>query len=223
MKRLLAVTAGLLIAGTALADIPPPIPKGFKRVPLSFRVVAGAEFPDYTLFTVESVRQIRETTRTASPAKLDAKSPLTLTTSSGASVSRSFELVAVPKNAGKAYGTEKDFHKAIAEGKVAGQVKASTTFQGASSIELKDNDPRKEVVKEFKLIKIDPKDGIVLTEAEAPKKAPGGSEEEDEPTSPDAPAALTPRAGTLVAGLAATAGVVFAGLWLTRRGRRESA
>lgn len=225
MKRLLAVAAVLAVAVPAPADIAPPIPKGFKRVPLTHRVVTDKEFPDYALFTVEVIDSFRGNTRSAAPAKLDAKTPLSLTTTSGASVSRSYELVAVPKDAGKKYATEKEFHKAVADGKVPGQVRSKTIISGGSSRDVKDSDPRKAVVEEYKLEKIDAKDGVVIKSAtpaaagSAPPKDSPKPEEEEEA----AAAGYAPRGGVWVAGLAAAAAVVTAGLWVARRGRRELA
>jgi hypothetical protein len=220
MKKLTAAALSLLLVGTATADIPPPIPKGFKRVPLSHRITTEAEFPDYLLFTVQNVRQIRETSRTAAPAKLNAKTPLTLSTGAGASVSTSYELTAVPKDAAKSYPTEKEFLKAVAEGKVAGQLTSKTLIEGSSATNIKDNDPRKEVVREYKLVKIDPKDGVVITTSEAIKKnSEGQCDEED--VALDSPVTEPARGGVWVAGFAASAALVFGGLWLARRGRRD--
>lgn len=221
MNRLLATIVALIVAGTALADIAPPIPKGLKRVPLSHKITTEAGFPDYSLFVVEKAFVTGKSSLTARPVTLDAKTPLVLVTSAGASVSKSYELVAVPKEAGKNYGTEKEFYAAVADGKVAGLVKAKTVIQGGASTNIKEGDPRKEVVAEYKIEKIDPKDGIVFAKEKADPNVPPppGCDTEDEVT----PTAFAPKGGTWVAGLAGALAVVFGGLWVARRGRRELA
>ena len=222
MVRTATLAAALLLAGTALADIAPPIPKGLKSVPLSHKIASAAAFPDYALFVVEDAFVTGTKSRTARPAKLDAKTPLTLTTSAGASVSRKFELVAVPKDAAKEYATEKEFLEAVATGKVAGLVKSKTVIAGGASTNIKEGDPRKEVVVEYKLEKIDPKDGVVLTKQAADPNVPPppGCDTGDEDA---APSAYAPKGGAWVAGLAGALAVVFGGLWVARRGRRELA
>jgi hypothetical protein len=222
MVRTATLAAALLVAGTALADIAPPIPKGFKSVPLSHKIVTEAAFPDYTLFVVENAVVIGKATRTAAPAKLDTKTPLTLNTSASASVSRSYELVAVPKDAAKGYATEKEFLEAVAAGKVAGLVKSKTVIAGGASTNIKEGDPRKEVVAEYKIEKIDAKDGIVFGKEKADPNVPPppGCDTDDEGA---APSAYAPKGGTWVAGLAGALAVVFGGLWVARRGRRELA
>lgn len=223
-RMLVAVAVASLVASAALADIAPPIPKGLKRVPTAHRITIEKEVADYTFFTVEVIDSFRGKTRNpASPAKLDPKNPVSLTTSVGASASRSYELVAVPKGAGKGFDNEKDFHKAITDGKVAGMVKAKTPFSGSGSADIKESDPRKEVVREYKLEKVDAKEGLVVTPVkEAPKSGSvppkDGSEESDEPSTEVA--AWAPKNGVWVAGIAATFALVFAGVWFAGRNRR---
>ena len=99
-------------------------------------------------------------------------------------------------------------------GKVEGQIKCKGGFSTLTTI--KDTDKRDKVVEEYKLEKIDPKEGLIFTAAKppAPGSAPpkdGGKEEEE--------TAYAPKHGVWVAGLAATLGLVLAGLRLARRGR----
>lgn len=223
-RMLLAVAVAGLMVSAALADIAPPIPKGLKRVPVTRHVTTEKDHADYTFFTVEVIDSFRGKTRNpASPVKFDPKTPIALSPYVGGSASRSYELVAVPKGAGKGFDNEKDFHKAITDGKVTGLLKAKTTISGAGSEDIKESDPRKEVVKEYKLEKVDAKEGLVVTPAkEAPKSAPGkrdGSEESDEPGDE---VAAAPRGGLWVAGIAATLALVFAGVWFAGRNRRSA-
>jgi hypothetical protein len=220
MNRLLLMAlVTLVLAVPARADLRPPTPPGFKQVPVQHRVTTDREFPDYEFFTVQVTdsRPRKTTTRQAKAAKLDPKTPLTLKTFTGGSVSMSYELVAVPKDAGKKYASEKDFHQALCDGKVAGQVKAATGFSGPGSTNIKDSDPRKEVVHEYRLEKIDSKDGIVVKPVTpGGAKGPAGSPPpgEEEPLT-----AYSPRGGIWVAGLAGALAVLLAGLWLARRWR----
>jgi hypothetical protein len=84
---------------------------------------------------------------------------------------------------------------------------------------VKDTDTRTTVVQEYKLEKLDPKDGMVLTrvkEGEAEKKDGGKQEEELDPAT-----AFAPRGGVWVAGLSASLAVILGGLWVVRRNRRS--
>ena len=187
MKWLVATAAVLIVVCPMYADIRPPIPKGFKEVPFKYRIVTAHEFPDYSFYTIELARVQAKTTRTAAHVKLDPKNPVTLSPGGGATVSTAYELFAIPKDAEKKYATEKELHKAIIDWTVPGQVKAKMTFASSGSTHIKDSDPRKEVVEEHKIEKIDPKldakEGIVLTSPKPAKEEPGksGSEECDEP------------------------------------------
>jgi len=227
MKWLIATAAVLLAVPSVHADIPVPIPKGFKEVPFKYRIATEQDFSDYSFYTVEVSELPAASTRTAAPVKLDPKNPLSLTPTSHASFSKRYELFAIPKDAGKKYASEKELLKAIVGWSVPGQVRAKTIFAGESTTQIKESDPRKEVVAEHKIEKIDPKLGIVLTSPKSATPAKGepgkiGSEECDDPDEP-APIAYTPKGGTWVAGLAAACAFVFGGLWIARRGRRELA
>jgi hypothetical protein len=199
MNRLLAAVTGLVLAGTAAADVAPP--KGFKRVVLDNTVTTEKAYPEYAFFLVSGGDKVE-------PVKLDPKTPLVVAGEGRGGRFRLVTLRAVPKDAGKAYPTEKEFHAAVAAGKVEGQVVGKTGF--GTLAEVKDADPRKVVTREWKLEKIDAKEGIVLTSVPEAKKEPSPEEEE---------AALAPRGGAWVAGLAAAAAVALAGVWLAGRRR----
>lgn len=118
---------------------------------------------------------------------------------------RSTTLVAVPAAAAKGFATEKELHAAVADGTVPGAVESKPLGDHAN---VRLNDPRKEVTNRYRVVKIDPKDGIVLEAAmDAPKP------EEEEAAAP----AATSR--WLALGLALSAGLGFAGLWVARRRR----
>lgn len=225
MKRTVAVLVlGLLVAAVARADVAPP--KGMKRVTLDHKITTEKEFPDYIFFTVigggragfggknplgaaEGVTQV----------KLDPKTPIVIPGASrNPGIGRQGHLVATPKDAAKAYGSEKEFLAAVRNGKVEGMIRAKTLLDSITVV--KDTDTRTTVVQEYKLEKIDAKDGMVLTrvkEGEAEKKD-GGKQEEEEL---DPQTAFAPRGGVWVAGLSASLAVILGGLWVVRRNRRS--
>ncbi|MBA4063903.1 MAG: hypothetical protein C0501_09360 [Isosphaera sp.] len=202
MSRLLAAVTGLVLAGTAAADIAPP--KGLKRVVLDNTITTEKEYPDLAFFLVSGGDKVE-------PVKLDPKTPLVIAGEGRGGRFRFVTLQAVPKDAAKAYPTEKEFHAAVAAGKVEGQVGGKGGF-GALT-EVKDTDPRKVVTREWKVEKIDAKNGIVVT------AAPDGTKKEPAPPKEDEEAVSAPRGGVWVAGLAAAAAVALTGLWLAGRRR----
>jgi hypothetical protein len=185
-----ALLAGLLAATAAQADLAPA--KGLKRLPLEHMITTEKDYPEYTFFSVGFLG------KDATPLKLDAKTPAKIT-----NVYRLATFVAVPKDAAKSYPTEKDFHAAVAGGKVEGTIKAKTGF--GAFIEVKDSDPRKTAVMKYKIEKIDAKDGIVLVEVKNEAKP----EEEESLTQPAS------RSVALGLGLAGLLG--FTGLVVVRR------
>src|SRR4051812_29248211 len=108
MSRILSALAlGLIVTPAARADLPPP--KGTKLIPVENKITTAKDYPEYAFYTVSLLQ------KEATPVKLDSNTPLVFTP-----VYRSASLVAVPKNAGKSYGSEKDFLAALAKGKVDG-------------------------------------------------------------------------------------------------------
>lgn len=215
MNRLLfAALVGLALANPASADIAPP--KGLKRVVLDTRITTEKEFPDHAFFLVSGGDKVEA-------VKLDPKNPIVIAGEGRGGRYQLVTLHAVPKDAAKKYGTEKAFHEAIVAGKVAGQLKARDGFPTLAT--LKDADARKTVTEEYKLEKIDLKDGLVVTHTKAgEKKGPTSASPGDgKPEEAEGVTAYTPKAGVWVAALAATAGLVFGGLWLAGRRRREGA
>jgi hypothetical protein len=205
MKRLLGVVAvAILVAGAARADVAPP--KGLKRVVLDNKITTEKEYPEVAFFLLSGGDKVE-------PVKLDPKNPLVIEGAGRGGRYRFVQIFAVPKDAAKNYDSEKAFHEAIAKGKVEGQVKSKTGFGTLTTV--KDTDPRKSVVEEYKLEKIDPKEGLVITAVakKDPTATPPKDGEEEEAT------AYTPRGAAWVAGLAATLGLVLTGLWVVRRNR----
>lgn len=207
MNRFLAaLTVALVAANVAVADGLPP---GAKRVTVDYKITTEKDYPDYLFFTVIG--------KDAVAVKLDSKTPLeVLAKDHKGGRFQARALVAVPKDAAKTYDGDKEFFAAIAAGKVEGQLKSKQFFY--PSLEVKDTEKRNTIVVEYKLDKIDAKDGIVLvSKKDEPKKDNG----KDSPDEEEAPVAGAPRSGALVAGLAAFAALTLGGLWLTGRARRK--
>jgi len=227
-RTLAALVLGLFVAGVAWADVPPP--KGFKRVTLDNKITTEKEFPDYRFYTViggagkgggfKENADAAANAKGVTEVKFDPKTPIEIKGAGrNPGIGRQGHLVAVPKDAEKNYPGEKEFLAAIRLGKVEGQLRAKANFDAITTV--KDSDPRAAVVMEFKVEKVDAKDGIVgkfvREEKDPDKKDP--AEESDEAGDAPAVTAYTPRAGVWVAGLAASLAVVLAGLWLARRSR----
>ncbi|MBA4189207.1 MAG: hypothetical protein C0467_14510 [Planctomycetaceae bacterium] len=218
MKRMLAmfviVTASV---GVARADIGPPA--GFKRLAIEHKITTEKAYPEYQFYSVCGDKVLH--------VKLDPKSPATIAPVGGGVRYRTATLVAVPIGAGKKFANDLDFHAAIGSGKVEGLVHSKISFSAFT--EVKANDDRKVISLEYKLEKIDPKDGIVLISGKEFPKLPvrpgvgKDGEEESEDSDEGTASGYAHRSGAWVAGLAGTFAVVLGGLWITRRGRRDLA
>lgn len=211
MNRFLAVLTLGLAASVAVADVPPP--KGFKRVTVDHKITTEKDYPDYAFFTVIGRNRV-------TPVKLDAKTPIDILAKDRGGRFLTCTLVAVPKDASTHFATEKEFHAAIAAGKVEGEVKAKEGF--FTQMEVKDTEKRNTIVKEYTLDKIDAKDGIVLVaKKDAPKKDSGKDSPDDSPL-PDSPSAtVAPRGGMWIAGVTAALAVMLGGFWLVGRSKRK--
>ncbi len=206
-RTLLALGMALLAAHAVRADGLPP--KGAKRVVADHKITTEKEFPDYAFYTV-----IGKGVVTA--VKLDPKTPVEIPGAArGAGIGRNGYLVAVPKGAEKAYGSEKEFHAAIGAGKVEGQVRSKARLDSADTI--KDTDKRDTITHEHKVEKVD-KDGIVLST----KRDVAAPEKKDSPDAEDGVTAYTPRGGVWVAGAASFAALTLGGLWAVGRSRRKA-
>jgi hypothetical protein len=209
MNRLLALFTVGLVAGVAVADVPPP--KGFKRVQVTHKITTEKDYPDLLFFTVAGNDQV-------TAAKLSEKEPLEIAKDRGGRF-RACVLVAVPKNAGKKYTTEKEFYAAIRAGKVEGLVKSKLNFFLSS--EVKDTDKRDVIVLEYKLDKIDAKEGIVLTVKKSADNKDAPEDDSDTPGDVPTATARAPRGGVWVAGLGAALALMLGGFWLAGRARRR--
>ena len=215
MKRLLAALAlGLLLAAGARADLIPP---GTRNVAIDHKITTDKDFADWSFFVVSGAGRVRE-------VKLDAKTPLTIPGSTAVGNGpapdpdekrkalqlpyRSNLLVAIPTATVKAFPSEKELHAAIWALKVEGMARVKNAFGDHEN--AKATDPRKSVVRQFRVAKIDAKDGIVLEAVKAEGRP--GREEED------------PVAGAypwVAGGLALAGAVGVAGLWVSRRARQH--
>jgi hypothetical protein len=227
MTRVLGVLAlALLVGGAARADVAPP--KGQKRVALDHKITTDKEFPDYRFYTViggggrgggfQGKGDPAASARGVTEVKFDPKTPIEIKAAGrGAGIGRQGSLVAVPKDARKKYASDDEYLAAIRLSKVEGAIRAKTNFDAITVV--KDTDTRTTVVMEWKVENITAKDGFVLKSPDrgepraTPPKDGMDSPEDEEAT------AYAPKGGAWVAGLAATLGLVFAGLWLSRRNR----
>jgi hypothetical protein len=222
MKRVFgALALALLVAGTTRADIGPP--KGMKRVTIDHKITTEKDFSDYDFYTsVGGDGKFGKFNGGGVTAvKFDAKTPIEIKGAGrNPGIGRQGSLYAVPKDAAKKYDSEKDFFAALRSGKVEGQIRAKHNFDSITTI--KDTDPRTTVLMEWKVENLDAKDGFAMkypkldeVKPVPPKEGKDGLEDEEE----DAAVAFAPKGGVWIAGLAATLGLVFAGLWLARRSR----
>jgi hypothetical protein len=212
MNRFFAAAAvAALAAGLVVADVPPPA--GFKRVQVDHKITTDKDLPDYEFFTLIGKDRV-------SAVKLDSKTSVEILAKDRGGRFFGCTFVAVPKESGKNYASEKEYFAAIAASKVEGLVKAKQTF--GTQMQVKDSDPRDKTVTEYKLDKVD-KDGIVLVvkKDEPNKDAPKKDGGKDAPDDGDAPVATVPHGGTLVAGLAACAAVLLGGFWVVGRIRHK--
>lgn len=216
MKRFLGVlVVGLFAAAVGRADLLPP---GTKNIPINHKIETEKEYPDWVFFVVHGSGGV-------TPVKLAPKTPIEIPGSSGIGNGpvprpgqkertipyRASAVVAVAKDAAKDYKSEKEFHAAIEDGKVAGMLPINGHFSDHENVKV--TDPRKSIDRRYLITKIDAKGGVTLE----PIKNQGKQEEEEQ-------AAATPRLFPWIAsGLAAAGGIGFIGLWLARlRGPRPT-
>ncbi len=202
MRQLLAaLVAGLLVAGTALADIPPPPPpKGKKYVDVSNEVVLGKDVSGYVFVTHVSTFPAREDkfAKTELPAGKAVALP-------AGGRRTSVELLAVPQDAAKEFKTDADLFDALKGNKVKG----AHRVYFASSATVADTVKDKAVKWTHTITAID-KDGV--------KKKIEGEGYEPPAEKKDKPPVL---AGSWVAGAAAALALVLGGLWVAGRSRRK--
>ncbi len=161
MKRFVVALAALIVGSAVWADIPPPPPAaGFKRVPIVYKVGLAQAFPEFTFFLVDDWGAV-STVKEFRPIPKEEPSVVKV-------AHRGTRLFAVPKEAVKGYATEKELHDAIIHVQVTGAAKLQ--LGGDTSPDIKKEDPRTEIVKEYIVEKIDPKEGIILRKAKKDEK-----------------------------------------------------
>lgn len=212
MNRLLALAAALLVAGHALADIPPPPPpKGKKYVSVSNEVVLGKDVTGYVFVQRVGTGPGRPTFTYEKVELTPGKAATVPTPGRRGSVA----LIAVPQDAAKEFKTDAELFDALKERKVKGT--HDLGFPGSATVP--DSIKGDTVKWTHTVTAIDPKGGFKATvEGEgrpaAKGEAPGKPEEED------GAEARAPRGGTWVAGLAAALAAALGGLWAVGRARR---
>jgi hypothetical protein len=220
MNRLLALLTVGMIAGAAVADIPPPPPpKGKKYVSVSNEVVLGKDVSGY-VFVQSRQGFIGPGMLVSNYEKLEPSA--TKPTAIAAGGRRiSVRLFAVPQDAAKQFKTDAELFEALKANKVTGA--HSIAFDDTATVSDK---VKGDSVKWTCTITAIDKDGIKKTVEgegyEQPKDKPkkdGGKN--DSPEDEDAPAATAPRGGTWIAGVAAFAALTLGGLWVAGRGRRR--
>jgi hypothetical protein len=212
-RFLLTGVACLLAVAAGRADLLPP---GTKNIPIEHKIESDAEHPDWVFFVVEGSGGVKK-------VALGPKTPIVIPGSSAVGAGpvprpgekertipyRAAAVFVVPKDAAKAYKTEKEFHAAVEEGKVDGMRPVNGHFFDHEN--AKATDPRKAITKRYKLAKIDAKGGATL-EPVKDERAPGKEEEEQ----------AAGRFPWVAAGLGLAAVVGFAGLWVAGRARRKA-
>lgn len=152
------------------------------------------EHPSYVFF-------LTSTNGKPVPVEFGPKKPIVFKGTTNGADQR---LVAVPVSARKKYATEAEYEKAVAESQIEGAVGANEPLFSWILIPLRDK--REKVVREYKLVKITAKDGIVL-------------EMKDVKPDEDGKGMGALPGGPFVAGAGASLGFVLCGLWLVRRAR----
>lgn len=225
-RAVLALGVGLFATSIAIADIGPP--KGVKRVTLDHKITTDVEITDYTFYTVLSAGKGAPK---VTQVKFGPKSPIVIPGGPRGIFGFQGWVVAVPKDAAKTYASNKDFLKAIQDGKVEGSAK---TLNLDSFAVVKDTDKRNKIVREHTFDKVDGKMLLLTTKNDdaipekksgaAPEKKDGGKdspdEEEDEAPVPGV-TAYTPRGGVWIASAAGALAVMLGGFWLVSRGKRK--
>jgi hypothetical protein len=197
--------AGVLVtAGVAGADVF-HLPVWQKIVTVEHTVHADKEYPEYTFFlTSKGSRPVL--------VKLAPKQPISF---KGTRRGKDQVLVAVPAAARKKYATEEDYERAVGESRIEGMVRANETL--FSWILIPVADKRDTVIRNYKLVKIDPKDGVILEMKEAKTTDKDGGIK-----GLTRVGEYTPAGGSWFAGLAASLGLSLGGLWFAGRARRRA-
>lgn len=224
MKHAAAFLAALAAVCVARADLAIPPPAGKKFVTVDHVVSTDKAYPEYEFYLVTGFNGDAKKVEFGpdAPVKIDGarrKGPYGQVT-----------FAAVPKGAGEKFAGAKEFGAAIRKGTVPGAAVAKHSFPSSATIDAKDT--RTVLTENLAVEKIDAKAGIVLKALKkneptspAPTKGAGNAPEPSDDVllrcgtpSPDDLSPL-PRGGPVVAGLALTLALAFAGLWFVRRSR----
>ena len=209
MRPFVAVAlVAVLAPGICRADLLPP---GTKNIPIEYRIETDQDCSDWTFYIVHGSGGVKK-------VALDAKTPIVIPGSSGVGNGpvpqpgakprtmpyRASALVAVPKDALKEYKTEKELHAAVEDGKVAGMHSVNGHFFDHES--AKATDPRKAIVKRYRMTKLDAKSGATLEPIKDDQR-----KEEEEPVAAAADSFPWMAAALALAGVLGFAGLVLAG------------
>ncbi|MFO0797541.1 MAG: hypothetical protein U0804_08680 [Gemmataceae bacterium] len=213
MKHAAAFLVALAAVCAVRADIAVPPPAGKKFVTVDHVVTTDKAYPEHEFYTVTGFMG------EAKQVPFGPDEPLKIAGAGRRGPYGQVTFAAVPKGAGEKFASAKEFGAALRKGTVPGAAVAKHAFPNSATIDAKD--PRTVITETLAVQKIDPKAGIVLktlkkseSTSPPPTKGAGNAPEsiEDEVAAGD-----SPRGGTVVAGLALTLAVAFAGLWLVRR------
>jgi hypothetical protein len=214
MNKLLALLTVGLIAGVAVADVPPPPPpKGQKYVSVSNEVVLAKDVTGYVF-----VQQTVSFPGGGSNAKKLTLSADKATAIAAGGRRMAVNLVAVPEDAAKEFKTDDELFDAIK----AKKVKGAQSLGFNNTVTVSDKVNGNSVKWTYTITAIDAKGIKTKIEGEgyeAPATKPAKDSPEDDADTPTV--AQTPRGGTWVAGLAAFAAIMLGGMWLAGRTRRN--
>jgi hypothetical protein len=222
MKKLLALMLVGLVAGDAVADIPPPPPpKGKKYVSVNAEVILSKDVAGFMF-----VQQV--STGPGRPKFSYEKLELTAGKAKAmpAGGRRSYiSLIAVPQDAAKEFKADADLFAALETNKVKGAHRLGFSSTATVSDTIKGDS----VKWTYTITAIDPKEGIKAKvegegyEQPEKKSRPGDKPEKNDfpEDDPDAPVVSAPRGGMWFAGVAAFAALTLGGFWIAGRGRRK--
>jgi hypothetical protein len=204
MKKSLAVLASIIVlSGVARADIPPPSPPKFVWV--THKITTEKDYPDYLFFTITG----KGKDCVLASVKLDPKTPVVIVGPD--SKERFVTFAAVPKDAGKKYVNESEFHAAIKSGKVQGLIRPAYVFDLLE--EVIDSDPPCSFTEVHVLHKLDPSDGMKFKSIPDTESSGHSRLRQHD--------GFMPHGGIWMAGLAGSAALVLAGMWLVGRNRQS--
>jgi len=222
MNRLLALVTVGLIAGVAVADVPPPPPpKGKKYVSVASEVKLGKDVTGY-VFVKQVARFPGGQKPTYTKVDLGTEKPTAVPEPAG----RTFvTLFAVPADAAKEFKTDDDLFEALG----AKKVKGAHPLSFSSTATVSDTIKGDAVKWTYTITAID-KDGIKKTiegegaptdkPTDKPKTNPAKDSPEDDTDTPVV-GTSAPRGGVWVAGISAALAVMLGGMWLAGRVRRK--